>query len=111
MARAQKEKIQPTNDGAIHYSVRKAEKTDFACRNAKAKVRVRVRVRLSNQQLREMLGMESVQRMLRQRRLQWVAHSARRGQGDFTWKGMMREVEDERVVGVNRYARIGMSWK
>ena len=51
--------------------------------------------RMSNQQLREMLGIESVERMIRKRRLQWVAHSARRGQGDFTWKGMMREVEDE----------------
>ena len=43
--------------------------------------------RMSNQQLREMLGIESVERMIRKRRLQWVAHSARRGQGDFTWKG------------------------
>ena len=51
--------------------------------------------RMSNQQLREMLGIESVERMIRKRRLQWVAHSARRGQGDFTWKGMMREMEDE----------------
>ena len=51
--------------------------------------------RLSNQQLREMLGVESVQRMIRKRRLQWVAHSARRGQGDFTWKCMRREIEDE----------------
>ena len=51
--------------------------------------------RMSNQQLREMLGIESVERMIRKRRLQWVAHSARRGQDDFTWKGMMREVEDE----------------
>ena len=42
-----------------------------------------------------MLGIDSVERMIRKRRLQWVAHSARRGQGDFTWKGMMREVEDE----------------
>ena len=51
--------------------------------------------RMSNQQLREMLGIESVERMIRKRRLQWVAHSARRGQSDLTWKGMMREVEDE----------------
>ena len=51
--------------------------------------------RLSNQQLREMLGMESVKRMIRKKRLQWVARSARRGQGDFTCKGMMREIEDE----------------
>ena len=45
--------------------------------------------------MREMLGIESVERMIRKRRLQWVTHSARRGQGDFTWKGMMREIEDE----------------
>ena len=45
--------------------------------------------RMSNQQLREMLGIESVERMIRKRRLQWVAYSARRGQGDFTWKGML----------------------
>ena len=51
--------------------------------------------RLSNQQLREMLSIESMERMIRKRRLQWVAHSARRGQNDLTWKGMMREVEDE----------------
>ena len=38
--------------------------------------------RLSNQQLREMLGMESVKRMIRKRRLQWVAHSARGGQNE-----------------------------
>ena len=54
--------------------------------------------RMSHQQLREMLGIESVERMIRKRRLQWVAHSARRGQGDFTWKGMMREVEDGESV-------------
>ena len=40
--------------------------------------------------------MESVKRMIRKRRLQWVAHSARRGQSDFTWKGMKREIEDEK---------------
>ena len=53
------------------------------------------RERMSNQQLREMFGIESVESMIRKRRLQWVAHSARRRQGDFTWKGMMREIEDE----------------
>ena len=52
--------------------------------------------RMANQQLREMLGIESLERMIRKRRLQWVAHSARRGQGDFTWKGMRREIEDEK---------------
>ena len=43
-----------------------------------------------------MLGIESVESMIRKRRLQWVAHSARRGQGDFTWRGMRREIEDEK---------------
>ena len=52
--------------------------------------------RLSNQQLREMLGLESIEGMIRKRRLQWVAHSARRGPADLTWKGMRREVEDEK---------------
>ena len=52
--------------------------------------------RLSNQQLREMLGLEPVKEMIRKRRMQWVAHSARRGQGDLTWRGMRREVEDEK---------------
>ena len=42
-----------------------------------------------------MLGLEPVKEMIRKRRLQWVAHSARRGQGDYTWRGMIREVEDE----------------
>ena len=51
--------------------------------------------RMSNQQLREMLGIESVERRIRKGKLQRVAHSARRGQGDFTWKGMMREGEEE----------------
>ena len=51
--------------------------------------------RMSNQKLREMLGVEPVGEMIRKRRLQWVAHSARRGQGDYTWRDMRREVEDE----------------
>ena len=50
--------------------------------------------RLSNQKLREMLGLEPVGEMIRKRRLQWVAHSARRGQRDYTWRGMRKEVED-----------------
>ena len=51
--------------------------------------------RMSNQELRGMLKLESVEEMIRKRRLQWVAHSARRGRGDLTWRGMRREVEDE----------------
>ena len=50
--------------------------------------------RLSNQKLREMLGLEPVGEMIRKRRLQWVAHSARRGHSDLTWRGMRKEVED-----------------
>ena len=50
--------------------------------------------RLSNQKLREMLGLEPVGEMIRKRRLQWVAHSARSGQSDFTRRGMRKEVED-----------------
>ena len=43
--------------------------------------------RQPNQQLREMLGMESVKRMIRKRRLQWVAHSTRRGQSGLYVEG------------------------
>ena len=52
--------------------------------------------RLSNEKLRKMLGVEPVEEMIRRRRLQWVAHSARRGQRDYTWRGMRKEVEDEK---------------
>ena len=34
--------------------------------------------------------------MIQKRRLQWVAHSARREQSDFMWKGMRREMEDKK---------------
>ena len=72
-------------EGKVVYLMRKV---------VREKVR-KEKERMSNQQLREMLGIESVQRIIRKRRSQWVAHSARRGQVDFTWKGMMRELEDE----------------
>ena len=42
----------------------------------------------------EMLGLESIQSLIRKRKLQWVAHCARRGDKDLTWKRMVREVED-----------------
>ena len=50
--------------------------------------------RLTESQLLEMLGLGSIQSLIRKRRLQWVAHCARRGDKDVTWKRMVREVED-----------------
>ncbi len=46
--------------------------------------------RLSSQQLLEMLGLESIEMMIRKKKLQWVAHCAQRGQGDLTWRRMQR---------------------
>ena len=50
--------------------------------------------RLTESQLLEMLGLESIQSLIRKRKLQWVAHCARRGEEGLTWKRMVREVED-----------------
>ena len=50
--------------------------------------------RLTESQLLEMLGLESIQLLIRKRKLQWVAHCARRGEEDLTWKRMMREIRD-----------------
>ena len=50
--------------------------------------------RLTESQLLEMLGLESIQSLIRKRKLQWVAHCARRGDKDLTWKRMVREIED-----------------
>ena len=50
--------------------------------------------RLTESQLLEMLGLESIKSLIRKRKLQWVAHCARRGEEDLTWKRMVREVED-----------------
>ena len=50
--------------------------------------------RWTESQLLEMLGLESIQSLIRKRKLQWVAHCARRGEEDLTWKRMVREVED-----------------
>ena len=44
----------------------------------------------------EMLGLESIQSLIRKRKLQWVAHFARRGDKDLTWKRMVRGIEDEK---------------
>ena len=40
--------------------------------------------RLSSQQLIEMLGLESIEKMIRKKKLQWVDHCARRGESDHT---------------------------
>ena len=45
--------------------------------------------RLSDSRLLEMLGLESIEKMIRKKRLQWIAHCARRG------RRMRRELEDE----------------
>ena len=52
--------------------------------------------RLTESQLLEMLGLDSIQSLIRKRKLQWVAHCARRGEKYFTWKRAVREVEDEK---------------
>ena len=49
--------------------------------------------RLTESQLLEMLGLESIQSLTCKRKLQWVAHCARRGEEDLTWKRMVPEVE------------------
>ena len=50
--------------------------------------------RLTESQLLEMLGLETIEALIRKRKLQWVAHCARRGNGDLTWRRMVREAED-----------------
>ena len=65
--------------------------------------------RLTESQLLEMLGLESIQSLIRKGRLQWVAHCARRGEeDDLTWKRMVREVED----GKSKWGtRLKEDWK
>ena len=50
--------------------------------------------RLTEIRLLEMLGLDSIQSLIRKRKLQFVAHCARRGEENLTWKRMVREVED-----------------
>ena len=50
--------------------------------------------RSTESQVLEALGLESIQSLIRRRKLQWVAHCARRGDKDLTWKRMVREIED-----------------
>ncbi len=51
--------------------------------------------RLSGSQLLEMLGLESIEMMIRKKRLQWIAHCVRRGKSDLTRRRMRRELQDE----------------
>ena len=43
----------------------------------------------------EMLDLESVEMMIQKKRLQWIAHCARKGENDLTWRRMQRELEDD----------------
>ena len=52
--------------------------------------------RLTESQVLKMLGLDSIQSLIRERKLQWVAHCARRGDKDLTWERMVREIEDEK---------------
>ena len=38
--------------------------------------------------------LESIEMMIRKKRLQWIAHCARRGESDLTWRRMRRELLD-----------------
>ena len=64
--------------------------------------------RLTESQLLEVLGLESIQSLIRKRKLQWVAHCARRGDKDLSWKRIVREVED----GKSKWgAKLKEDWK
>ena len=64
--------------------------------------------RLTESKLLEMLDLDSIQSLIRKRKLQWVAHCARRGNEDLTWKRMVREVED----GKSKWGtRLKEEWK
>ena len=64
--------------------------------------------RLTESQLLEMLGLESIQSLIRKRKLQWVAHCARRGEEGLSWTRMVREVED----GKSKWGtRLKEDWK
>ena len=64
--------------------------------------------RLTESPLLNMLGLDSIQSLIRKRKLQWVAHCARRGDKDLTWKRMVREIED----GESKWgSRLKEDWK
>ena len=67
------------------WNITKAELKDLEAKNVylmRKVVGCNVRnedERLSGARLREMLGLESIEMMIRKKRLQWIAHCARRG--------------------------------
>ena len=64
--------------------------------------------RLTERQVLETLALDSIQSLIRKRKLQWVVHCARRGDKDLTWKRMVREVED----GKSKWgSRLKEDWK
>ena len=64
--------------------------------------------RLTESQLLEMLGLESIQSLIRKRKLQWVAQCARRGDKDLIWKRTVREVEAGKRIWGTRWKE---EWK
>ena len=55
-----------------------------------------------------MLGLESIRSLIIKKKLQRVAHCARRGEEDLTWKRMVREVEDGKS---KRGTKLKEDWK
>ena len=66
--------------------------------------------RLSGLRLLEMLGLESIEMMIRKKRLQWIAHCARRGESDLTWRRMQRKLQDEQSGWETRSGKNGKRW-
>ena len=64
--------------------------------------------RFTESQLLEMLGLQSIRSLIRKRKLQWVAHCARRGEENLTWKRMVREIENEKNKWGSRLKEV---WK
>ena len=44
--------------------------------------------------------------LMRKKKLQWVAHCARRGEGDLTWRRMRKELEDEQSTWGEHEGRV-----
>ena len=53
----------------------------------------------------------SIQSLIRKRKLQWVAHCARRGEEDLTWKRIVREVEDGKSKWGTRLKEDRRNWE
>jgi len=61
--------------------------------------------RLTENQLLEMLGLESIQSLIRKRKLQWVAHCARMGDKDLTSKCITGEGSMHHMRGSMHHRR------